>query len=123
METATRKTPFGYIFHWGIESTGYTPRTDIWTKLSSADVLSIMSGDTSALTTLLDSITKSVQNLQYTIEVITETVMAINWKSFQHYDEHRDLARTYNRYYKFLDKWCMDNLKDEDLSYYLSTTD
>ena len=51
--------------------------------------------------------------------------MVLNWKMFEWYnkDENGEQWKLYKELYMGTDAWCMDNLKGEDLSYYIKTTD
>lgn len=58
------------------------------------------------------------------VEYVTELAMMLNWKIWEHYDNGNEkLARLYDELWKKADLWCMDNLKGEDLNYYIRTTD
>lgn len=60
------------------------------------------------------------------VEMITELCMVLNWKSWEHADgivASGDLCKLYIDLYYKLRNWCIDNLKGEDLTYFLRTTD
>lgn len=54
---------------------------------------------------------------------ITEFVMILNWKIFEHYEKNDNFAKLYDELWKRADLWCCENLKDEELSYFYKTTD
>lgn len=54
---------------------------------------------------------------------LTELVMVLNWKIWQHYDGNEPLARVYNELWQEADGWACDNLKGDDLMYFYKTTD
>lgn len=54
---------------------------------------------------------------------ITEFVMILNWKIFEHYEKNDRLAKLYNELWEKADLWCCKNLKGEELSYFYKTTD
>lgn len=50
--------------------------------------------------------------------------MVLNHKCWEHNDaENYELSMVYQELWEELHDWCLDNLKDDDLSYYLQTTD
>ena len=58
------------------------------------------------------------------IKYLTELVMVLNHKCWEHNDaENYELSMVYQELWEELHDWCLDNLKDDDLSYYLQTTD
>lgn len=58
------------------------------------------------------------------IVYLTEFVMVLNHKIWEHHHKNNSaLMTTYDTLWKKADEWCMNNLSDEDLEYYLKTTD
>jgi len=58
------------------------------------------------------------------IKHVTELVMVLNHKCWEHDDaKNHAMSMVYQELWEELDNWCLDNLKDDDLSYYLQTTD
>lgn len=57
-------------------------------------------------------------------EYVTELVIVLNWKIWKHWEDGNDaVARVYDELWRRADEWCMDNLKDGDLRYFLAETD
>lgn len=54
---------------------------------------------------------------------ITEFVMILNWKIFEHYEKNDNFAKLYGELWERADLWCCENLKGEELSYFYRTTD
>ena len=55
---------------------------------------------------------------------ITELVLVLNWKIWEHHEKgDKGKAEIYDKLWRETDEWCMENLKDDDLRYYLQTTD
>ena len=55
---------------------------------------------------------------------LTELVMVLNWRHFAHYEKGNiELFKVYQELYLKLHEYCLDNLKDEAVEYYLNTTD
>lgn len=54
---------------------------------------------------------------------LTELVMILNWKIWEHYEKNTELARLYNNLWQEADGYACNNLKGEELSYFYHTTD
>lgn len=55
---------------------------------------------------------------------LTELVIVMNWKCWQHYDEgHGRLSLLYQDYYYKADAYALDHLKGKELQYYLREID
>lgn len=55
---------------------------------------------------------------------LTELVMVLNWKLWQHYEAHNEsMARLYNELWEKADEYAVENLKGAELSYFYRTTD
>ena len=54
---------------------------------------------------------------------LTELVMVLNWKIWEHYQTNENLARVYGELWEVADMYASENLKGEELAYFLSTTD
>ena len=101
---------------WNIEEmTGYTPQTTFYTDFSIADKF----GESA----VRDTFKIAFEGWKNDIKYLTELVMALNWKIFEHYGKNEKLAKVYDELWKQADGWCMDNLEGEDLNYYIRTTD
>ena len=113
---------------WSIsQMTGYIPQTKFWEAFSTAD-LAVLSGiNNEAVVNAHKRAWERLKTLEFGIEALTEYIMVLNWKIWQHYIEsdplRMELARLYDSLWKEADLWAMDNLKDADLDYYILTTD
>ena len=119
------------IANWNIEElTGYKPKTTFYTDFSIAEAY--------GLDAIRDTYERAFNEWKTNTEYVTELVMVLNWKSFVHHDmallaeqegdeltadSHTGLLELYCNLYEEADAWCMDNLKDDDLAYYIRTTD
>ena len=56
-------------------------------------------------------------------EYITALVITLNHKIWYWYKKNDEYAELYNKLWMELDEWCLDNLKGDDLEYYIQTTD
>lgn len=101
---------------WNIEAmTGYKPFTTFYEDFSIADWF----GESAIRDTFKRAFNGWKDNYKY----LTELVMALNWKIWEHYETNERIARVYNELWEKADEYAMDNLKGEELSYFLSTTD
>lgn len=56
-------------------------------------------------------------------EYITALVITLNHKIWYWYTKNNEFANLYDKLWRELDEWCLDNLKGKDLEYYIKTTD
>lgn len=105
---------------WGIESqTGYKPKTTYWQDFSIADKF----GEKAVQDTYGRSM-NDLKNGVGGVVYLTEFVMVLNWKIWQHHDSDNDsLARLYDRLWREADQYACNTLKGEDADYYYQTTD
>ena len=113
-----------YTLPWVIEQmTGYKPKTTFWKDFGIADVF--------GQNAVKETYERAFKEWKNDTEYITELVMVLNWRSWLFADvyektgkeEHRERSILYADLYHRADNWCLKNLKKEDLSYYLRTTD
>ena len=104
------------IKDWNIEAmTGYKPKTTFYMDFSIAD----MFGESAVKDTYKRAFKEWKRNTEY----ITELIMVLNWKIFEHYGKNDALAELYDKLWRESDEWAMENLKGDDLTYYIRTTD
>lgn len=102
--------------NWNIEAvTGYKPLTTFYLDFSIADKF--------GLNAIQDTFDTAFREYENNYKYITELVMVLNWKIWRWYKHDDDYAKLYNTLWEKLDEWCMDNLKGEELDYYIQTTD
>ena len=71
-----------------------------------------------------DTYKRASEEWKHDYKMITELVIVLNWKCWAHYEEERtEMSKLYSDLYYELDSWCLDNLKDAELEYYIETTD
>lgn len=107
----------GPIKTWSIEElTGYTPRTTFYEDFSIADNFG-----TSAVR---DTYCRAFNAWQNNIEYMTELVMVLNWKIWEHHhSKNYMLAEMYDELWRKADEWVIDHFDGEDLQYFLRTTE
>ena len=98
-----------------LEMSGYQPKTTFWSDFSIADAF----GESA----VKDTYNRAFNDWKNNAEYITELTLILNWKIWYWKDKNEALARLYDKLWGETDQWCMDNLKDEDLQYFLRTTD
>lgn len=104
------------MIDWNIEAlTGYKPKTTFYVDLSLADYFGL-----DAIQNTFDHVMQEWQN-DYVY--LTEFVMALNWKIWEHYESNEAYAKLYNRLWEAASEYAMTTLKGDELDYYLRTTD
>ena len=102
---------------WNIEAmTGYKPKTTFYEDFSIADHFG-----KAAVTDTFNRGFETAIFMGY--EYLTEFVMVLNWKIWEHYETNEPLARLYNKLWEKSDLYAQENLKGEELSYFYRTTD
>lgn len=106
---------FNSLPDWNIEAvTGYKPKTTFYMDFSIADKFGVDA--------IKDTYKRALKNWKDNVEYLTELVMVINWKAFEH-EKNLVLCKLYSDLYYEADAFALDTLKGEDLDYYLNTTD
>lgn len=96
--------------------TGYQEKTTFWNDFCIADVF--------GKAAVQDTYDRAFNEWKANTEYVTELVMVLNWKSWEHSDRgNMALCQLYCDLYEEAHDWCLDNLKGDDLTYYLQTTD
>ena len=104
------------IKNWNIEEmTGYKPITTFYTDFSIADNFGIES--------IKDTYKRAFNEWKDDYKYLTELIMVLNWKIFEHYEKNNKYAELYDKLWKETDEYAMDHLKNEEMDYFLSTTD
>ena len=94
---------------------GYETKTTFWEDFSIADVFGIDA--------VKDTYNRAFKGWKDNYEYLTELVMVLNWKIWQHYENNEPLARVYNELWQQTDLYAVENLKGEELEYFYRTTD
>ena len=102
---------------WNIEEmTGYKPLTTFYTDFSIADKFGVKA--------IKDTYNRCKKYWSDDYKYLTELVMVMSWKSFEH-QNNPELCELYSELYYELDEFAYNKLQDneEQLQYYLRTTD
>lgn len=101
---------------WTIQQeTGYEPKTTFWDDFSIADVYGTAG--------VKDTFNRAFREWKKNTTFLTELVLVLNWKIWQHYESNKQLALLYNELYSKADEYAYTHLKGDDLKYYYKTTD
>ena len=102
---------------WNIqEMTGYEPQTTFFEDFSIADAFGISA--------IKDTYRRGIETaVTFGYVYLTEFVMALNWKIWEHYQHNDKYAKLYNDLWMDASEIATTTLKGEELSYYYRTTD
>lgn len=71
-----------------------------------------------------DTFQRAFDEWKSNYKYLTELVMVLNWKIREHHDNwNKTLAKVYNDIWQIADKYAYENLKDEELKYFILVTD
>ena len=102
---------------WNIEQmTGYKPCTTFYEDFSIADAFGI-----SAIKDTYRRGLKTAKLLGYM--ELTEFVMVLNWKIWEHYENNENYGKTYDELWRKASVEAEKTLKGEELKYYYKTID
>lgn len=102
--------------NWNIEEmTGYKPITTFYLDFSIADNFGIKA--------IKETYNKAFKGWRDNYKYLTELVMVLNWKSWEHYEKDYEKCKLYCELFEKLNDYCYKNLKGEELSYFFETTD
>lgn len=103
------------VKNWTIEEeTGYRPQTTFYFDFSIADRF----GANAVRDTF-----KRALGWKKNVVYMTELVMVLNWKIWEHYKTNEPLARLYNDLYEKAYEIAEENFDEEGLEYFYRTTD
>ena len=102
--------------NWRIqELTGYQPITTFYMDFSIADRFGISA--------IKDTYRRAFKEWKSNYKYLTELVMVLNWKTWEHYEQDDTKAQLYQDLFETARSYALDNLEGEELSYYIRTTD
>lgn len=100
---------------WNIEAmTGYKPITTFYEDFSIADKFGINA--------IKDTYKRAFNDWKSDYKYLTELVMVLNWKSWEH-ENNVQFCRLYSDLFYELQDYAYNNLKGEELNYFIITTD
>lgn len=98
-----------------LDMSGYEPKTTFWSDFSIADKF--------GLSAVQDTFNRAFDEWKDNYIYLTELVLVLNWKMWQHYEHNEQLARLYESLWGQADEYAFQNLKDNELEYFIQTTD
>lgn len=101
---------------WNIqEVTGYEPKTTFWDDFSIADRF--------GLNAVQDTYNRAFRGWKDNYVYLTELVLVLNHKIWQHYQTNEPLAKLYDQLWRKADMWACEHLRGEEIEYYYTTLD
>lgn len=98
-----------------MEENGYETQTTFWEDFSKADRLGISA--------IKDTYNRAFNEWKDNYKFLTELVLVLNHKIWQHYENHQDIAKHYDALWREADQYAMENLKGDELNYFCRVTD
>lgn len=107
----------GFTFKdWNIEAmTGYKPITTFYMDFSIADKF--------GRSAVKDTYNRAMKSWSKDYKYLTELVLALNWKIWEHHEHNAALAELYNSLWEKASQYAEEHLKGEQLQYYYRTID
>ena len=75
------------------------------------------------LTAIKDTYSRAFEEWKEDYKFLTELVLVLNHKLWQHYKDRPEVAALYNDLWEQADRYAVENLKDDELSYFFEVTD
>lgn len=94
---------------------GYETMTTFWEDFSIADHFGIGA--------VKDTYNRAFKGWKDNYKYLTELVLVLNWKIWQHYETNEALARVYNELWEQADAYACENLKGKEAEYFFRVTD
>lgn len=94
---------------------GYELKTTFWRDFTIADIFGVEA--------IEDTFYRTFNEWKDNVVYVTELAMVMSWKACFYHKENEEFMLIYSKLYHTIDEWCMNNLKDKDLDYYIKTTD
>ena len=70
-----------------------------------------------------DTFSRAFEEWKENYKYLTELVLVLNHKIWQHYETRPEIATLYNTLWAQASQYAMEYLKDDELSYYYDVTD
>lgn len=101
---------------WNIEAmTGYKPITTFYMDFSIADRFGVAA--------IKDTYKRAMEGWKDNYIYLTELVMVLNWKIWEHYQSNERYAKLYDKLFWEAKDYAENHLKGAELSYFFRTTD
>ena len=93
----------------------YEFKTTFWSDFTIADAFGTEA--------IKDTFNRAFKYWKDNYEYLTELVLVLNWKIWQHYEKNETYAKLYNELWIKADNYGLDNLKGDELNYFIRTLD
>lgn len=93
---------------------GYETITTFWEDFSIADEFGVRA--------VKGTYERAMKEWKTNYKYLTELVMVLNWKIWQHHEKNNSLAEIYNTLWIAAEDYAYENLKDDELTYFYQTT-
>lgn len=103
------------FFEYMCDMTGFKPQTTFWTDFAIAERF----GEDA----ILNTYRRVFEAWKNDYKFLTELIMVLNWKIWYWHDRYDEYESIYSELWAKTDNWALDNLKDEELNYFLRTVD
>lgn len=101
---------------WNIEAlTGYKPKTTFWSDFTIADAFGVSA--------IRDTFKRAFAEWKGNHIYLTELVIVLNWKAWQYANKNNKYCTVYQELWEAADRYAVENLKGDELSYFFATTD
>lgn len=94
---------------------GYETMTTFWQDFTIAEKFGVAA--------IKDTYSRAFEEWKDDYKYLTELVMVLNWKIWQHYEDNEPIARVYNELWGEADLYAQENLHGEEANYFFRTTD
>lgn len=94
---------------------GYELQTTFWEDFSIADRF--------GLSAIQDTFKRAFEGWKDNYKYLTELILVLNHKIWQYYETKPEFAILYNTLWEQAGQYAVENLKDDELSYYYEVTD
>lgn len=80
--------------------------------------------DAFGIDAIQDTYNRAFNSWKTDYKYITELCMILNWKCHMHYQlGNQEYSELYSKLFYKLQRWCYSHLKNDELTYFLDTTD
>ena len=103
------------IERWNVqEFCGYTPITTFWQDFCIADAFGVDA--------IKDTYNRAFKEWKSNYKYLTELVMVLNHRIWRWYERNDQYASLYDTLWEKTNDYALNNLKGDELRYYLTTT-
>ena len=94
---------------------GYEMKTTFWMDFSIADAFGVEA--------VKETYNRAFNGWKENHVYLTELVIVLDWKIWQHYEKNEALAKAYNELWEQADEYACENLHGEEAEYFFKVTD